>query len=162
MWDEDRTFQLTFFLRDDDGATGKVILYLPVALSAYARQFCLDLADLIRTVTNCALTKVRITMSAAAKTPNVPNGSAATYGVFVFATATPDERYVLGIPGINPSKVFTLGDGAGILIDPNDSDVAAYVVETLTSVVTPWNIALTSLTVAGMQLRPSALDHGFR
>ncbi len=160
MWDEDRTFQLTFFLRDDDGATGKVILYLPVALSAYVRQFCLDLADLLRNVTNCALMKVRITMSAAAPS-RIPSGSAATYGVFIFATATPDERYILGIPGINPSKIVTIGDGSGILIDPNDSDVAAYISATLTNVVAPWTTALQSMIIAGMQIRPS-LEHGFK
>jgi hypothetical protein len=159
VWDEDRTYQLTFFLRDYDGATGKVILHLPVALSAYVKQFCIEMADLIRNVSNCALTRIRITMSAAAISPIIATGSAANYGVFIYSTITPEERCVYCIPGIKSSKIVSIGDGAGIIIDTTDSDVAAYIAETINNiVVSPWGADIIALNVAGMELRPYMLE----
>lgn len=157
MWDEDLALQLTFFFRDNDGATGKVVLHLPVALADYARQFCIDLAQLLRAVSNCALLRVRISMSAAAINPPVPSGNAAEFGTFIFSTSA-GERYIAGIPGLKPSKTTTTGDTAGIIIDTIDSDVLAYVSATLANVVTPWNDSLTGLNIAGLQLRPHLVE----
>ena len=117
MWDEDRSFQLTFFFRDDDAAIGTGILHVPIASIAAVTAFCLNIADLLRAVSHCALIKFRISISAAAKSPPIPSGvSAANYGVFIFQTATPDERCIVGIPGFKPAKLVTSGPWGGPLL----------------------------------------------
>lgn len=151
MWDDDPTVQLTLYFRDYGGATGKVILHLPVALADYAKQFGIQLTQLIRTLSNCAFVRFTISFSASYRGTITPTASAVHYGAFIFSTNT-DERYISYIPGIKASKLTP----DGMLINLVDPDVAAYVAAAL-NLVTPWGDTLAAINIAGMQLRPDQL-----
>lgn len=163
-WEQERTAIIRIYFQDDDLATGRVEIPLPVALVDQAPSFAQNMIAVLLPLTNCVAVRYSISITVHDDTASTSGSAqAADVGAFIFATENTDERYIMCIPGIKEARLTVSGDFPGIAINASDSNVQAFVNAMINGIggvtpITPWGADVTSLNVAYKQIRPQNLN----
>lgn len=125
-----KSHTVLFRFRDNDGAESTCEVHLRVALPLdTALSFAAALAPLAAALVDAALITYNVIADWVETAPVAPGTAPVTAaGVFLFRTANiPQERYVLALPTIRDDLVLAEGDFAGVQLDADNADVAAFV-----------------------------------
>ena len=119
-----------FRFRDNDGAESTCEARLRVSVSLdTALSFAAALRPLVAALSDAALITCDVIASWVETAPAVLGTAPVDRaGIFLFRTANiPWERYVFALPSLRDDLVLSAGDFAGVQIDADNADVAAFV-----------------------------------
>ena len=133
--------------RDNDGAESTCALHLAVGVPLdTALSFAAALRPLVAALSDAALITYNLVIKWVETTPGNPDATSRVSrdGVFLFLTSNiPEERYILALPSIRSDLVRADGDFAGIQLDSEAADVAAFTAAMIAGLdgvrpVAPW------------------------
>lgn len=148
--------QLTFSVLDGSGSIGNMSLWLADGAELGTAITAADtFRGLVGPCTGAVFTRQAVVYRAVeVPRPSAAEGSDATrVGVFIFSTAS-EEFAIVEIAGILESTLMTTGDGAGLLLDTSNADIAALVAQLLSGLWSnPFGYQLLALEAAFVQIR---------
>lgn len=142
---------------DETGTKGAITVKYPIGTTvAVLDAQAISLASFIAPITGCVLVRQRIIYKAVAipKPSPIVGSDVKRQGMFFFEDATEESIVLVAVPGFLDSKLQSSGDGSGILIDTDDSDVIAFLDAFIASGMTnPFAVECYNLIAAYRQSR---------
>ena len=117
-------------MQDESGSTSAITFMAPSTTTVAAVDtWASALASAAAAVSGCVLIRTRLRYRTALVTPGMAAiGSSIKHtGAFFFTTSMLTPSAIVLIPAIVDAAFFTSGFGAGYVIDPDNSDVVAFV-----------------------------------
>jgi hypothetical protein len=131
----DPTARITYYWRDDDGATATPHLGIAPNLSG-AGAYAVALAPLLKAVSNCALQRISVGLRYLDTNDPVPMPESSVYRrtLLIFETAS-GGRFIQSLPGLRGDMLLHPPDDlAGIALNLNHVAIAALVAAFVTGI----------------------------
>jgi hypothetical protein len=146
-WNTNPTVSIILFFKDDDNAESKHTISVPLSALSGASAWARAYADLLISVSNCALWKIRITSTFKDDGAQISmsGSNAKRQSVFIFETEE-GQNYVVSVPGLIYSRLVQVGPYTQIQLDPTDTAISSFVSMMVNGngtsrPVAPWNAA---------------------
>lgn len=143
--------------QDDSGSTGQVEMRLPAGTTySVADVAAQAIASAFASITGAVLVRQRIRYraNASSRAAALTGSRNKRAGIFILENVDGLSQLLVQVPGILDSVILSTGNGAGVSIDTDNSDVSSFLSAlTDNGVTSPFAVVCANLVAAYVQSR---------